>query len=214
MNSNAQYHALRDDENNSIDLWDQLDDVESREVQQHHSRFREASPSSRSNAAVILTSMAQSSAERIRSTVASAWSAPQEAWSRHRQRSQYNNNNLDLDREFGIEDLRPTSFEIQNDEQPTNSDSRNPFVLLSNFPRQAISSARDSHGLVSNLDVFLNHFYQYYFHRGLVPIVSNFFVEASTLLFTLWFSRILIKHVDWRELVTCKVQYNFCRIFF
>jgi hypothetical protein len=214
MYSNAEYQALRDDENNSTDLWDQLDDVESREVQQHQSRFRVASPTSRNNAAVILVSMAQSSAERIRSTVASAWSAPQEAWSRHRHRSQYNNNNLDLDREFGINDLRPTDFEIQNDEQPTDSDSRNPFVLLSNFPRQAISSARDSHGLVSNLDVFLNHLYQYYFHRGLVPIVSNFFVEASTLLFTLWFSRILIKHVDWKELVTCKVQYNFCRIFF
>lgn len=205
MYHNTEYHALHDDENDSADLWDQLDDVESREVRQHQSRFRLASPNSRSNAAIIFLSMIQSSAEQIREAVATVWSKPQEAWNLHRHQSRRDNTNIDLDREFGISDLRPSDFEIQNGEQPADSDSRNPFVLLSNFPRQAISSARDSHGLVSNLDVFLSHFYQYYYHRGLVPIVSNFFVEASTLLFTLWFSRILIKYVDWKELATCKV---------
>eukprot|EP00980_Cylindrotheca_fusiformis_P011835 scaffold2816_cov121-Cylindrotheca_fusiformis.AAC.51 len=204
MFSNAQYHALHDDENDSADLWDQLDDVESREVQQHQSRFRVASPDSRTNAGTILVSMVKTSAEQIRATVLSAWSAQQESWRRHRRRFQ-NNNSIDLDQEFGIGDLRPTDFEVENGQQPEDTDSRNPFVVLSNFPRQAISSARDSHGLVSNLDVFLSHLYQYYYHRGLVPIVCNFVVEVSTLLFTLWFSRILIKYVDWRELAACKV---------
>jgi autophagy-related protein 9 len=201
MYSNAQYHTLTEQAGDN-DLWDELNDIESREAMQHQSRFQAASPYSRGNATIIIMSMAQSTAQRIHSAFTSAWRAAQEARNRYPRRSFYENNtDMDLDRDFGIADLRPTDFEERTTTQNSN---RNPFVILSNFPRQAISSPSDSHGLVSNLDVTLKHLYDYFFSRGLLPIVSNFFVEATTLLFTLWLSRILIKNVDWEQLSTCK----------
>lgn len=208
MYPNARYQTLGDgdnEDNGSADLWDQLDDVESREVQQHQSRFQAEAPHSRTNAAVIFASMATSSLQRIRMTAATAWGAAEEAWNSHpRHTSANNNTDMDLDRQFGIQDLRPNGLEDENDVQRI--DDGNPFVMLSKFPRQAIASAEETHGLVSNLDVFLSHLYHYYYHRGLVPIVCNFIVEASTLLFTLSLSRTLIKDVDWRKLATCKVR--------
>ncbi|CAJ1965643.1 unnamed protein product [Cylindrotheca closterium] len=205
MYSNVRYQTLDDgnDEDGSADLWDQLDDVESREVRQHQSRFHAESPHSRTNAAVIFASMVNSSLQRIRTTAATAWGAAAEAWNNHPRHSSGNNNtDMDLDRQFGIQDLRPNSLEDENDEQRV--ESGNPFVMLSKFPLQAIASAGETHGLVSNLDVFLTHLYHYYYYRGLVPILCNFVVEASTLLFTLWLSRTLIRDVDWRRLATCK----------
>ena len=58
MQSNTHYHALPtdgggvggfdndddDDDASSADLWDQLNDEQSREVQQHQSRFHAAPP--------------------------------------------------------------------------------------------------------------------------------------------------------------------------
>lgn len=207
MYSNVQYQTLGDgdDEDGSADLWDQLEDVESREVQQHQSRFQTESSHSRTNAGVIFASMTSSSLERIRMTAATAWEAAGEAWKNHpRHTSSNSNTDMDLDRQFGIQDLRPNNLEEENEDQRV--EPGNPFVMLSKFPRQAIASAGETHGLVSNLDVFLTHLYNYYYHRGLVPIVCNFLVEASTLLFTLWLSRTLIRDVDWRRLPTCKVR--------
>lgn len=211
MYSDTRYHALNQglDENGNDDLWDQLDDVESREVEQHQSRFQGESSHSRNHATVILASMATSSAERIRTAATSAMEAAQQAWNNQRRRTRVSDNtDLDLDRQFGIQDLRPNGFEDEIDDQQNHSG----FKLLSRFSRQAISSARESHGLVGNLDVFLTHLYHYYYHRGLVPIVCNFIVEASTLLVTFFLSRMLIRDVDWRKLATCKV--SICSIVF
>lgn len=205
MHSDFQYEPLHGERENT-DLWDELDDVESREVQQHQSRFQAASPYSRSRPGIIFLSIAQSTAERIRSSVISAAEAAQQAWNQYPRRSMNENTDLDLDRQFGINELRPTEFEVGEDQTANNATSQNPFVLLSNFPRTSIWSPRDHWGIVANMDVFLKHLYEYYYHRGLLPIVSKFFVEAATLLFTLWLSRILIKEVDWKKLATCKVR--------
>lgn len=178
MHSNAHYHAVRDDDD--TDLWDQLNDQQSREVQQHQSRFQATPPYSRSHPGNIFVSMAQSSAERVGTSVVSAWDAAHKAWDQypHRSTSMNSNTDLDLDQQFGIQDLRPTNFE--EGQQNPNS----PFVVLSNFPRQAIASARDHWGIVANMDVFLQHLYQYYYHRGLFPMICKFLVEFTSLIFT------------------------------
>ena len=280
MQSNTHYHALPtdggggggfdnddDDDASSADLWDQLNDEQSREVQQHQSRFHAAPPySSRNQPGVVLWSMAQTTAERVGNSTVSALAAARQAWN-HSQNQQhpgrggqrrysgfahpYNNSSdsrsaaadLDLlERQFGLQDLQPTNFEespihtttsttttatqstttipqsqqqqqqqqqqrtpLQRPQSPNGKPNPGyPFVMLQNFPRQAISSARDHWGIVANMDVFLQHLYQYYYHRGLVPMVCKFLVEFVSLLFTLWLSLILMKDVDWKLLATCK----------
>ena len=204
MNSNFQYQALHS-EGNDTDLWDELDDVESREVQQHQSRFHAASPYSRSRPGIILMSIAQSTAEKVSSSAASALDAARQSWNQYPHQPPSNNTDLDFDRQFGIDELRPTEFEDREDHQTRNdTTTQNPFVLLSNFSRHSIFSPRDHWGVVANMDVFLKHLYEYYYYRGMLPIVSKFIVEACTLLFTLWLSRILIKKVDWVKLSSCE----------
>jgi autophagy-related protein 9 len=232
---------------NEPDLWDQLNDQQSREVQQHQSRFHAPGIASRSRPANILVSMAQSTVERVGESAKSAWTAAQRAWRQYPQQQQNNRSTNsddpnsyypawyqypraarrsnaihDLDQEFGLQDLRPTTFEERpssqnnnnnnnnnnqnNDDNNNNNNNNNPFVVLSNFPRRAaISSSEQDHwGMVANMDVFLTHLYSYYYNRGLVPIICKFIVEFAGLLLTLWLSRILFKRVDWRLLSTCK----------
>jgi autophagy-related protein 9 len=123
---------------------------------------------------------------------------------------------FDFDLQFGIEgmhgheeDHHPIN-DVENPDTappPPKPLQGYPFVMLHDREvpnRQAITNERETWGVVANLDVFLQHLYQYYYHRGLVPMTCKFFVEMFTLLFTLWLSRILLTKVDWKELTTCK----------
>lgn len=248
------YHALTDDLNAEADaLWDQLNDQESREVQQHQSRFQVPDEtSSRTNHWVVLQSMMWSTLERTGSAASSAWDAAKDTWRQHpasaaisgrrRRRQQRRTADPDFDELFGIHDLRHDDYTIPEDEgdedgyhqdgsrrrrrpqhQSAGEDSQArrrggsqtnepeprpnpgyPFVVLQQYPsRHAISRAKDHWGIVANMDVFLTHLYQYYYHRGMLPMVCKFLVELVSLLFTLWLSRVLLLHVDWHELTTC-----------
>ena len=120
---------------------------------------------------------------------------------------------FDFDLQFGIDGLQTNNEE--NNEDGNDIENNNtkkplqgyPFVMLHDREvpnRQAITNERETWGVVANLDVFLQHLYQYYYHRGLVPMTCKFFVEMFSLLFTLWLSRVLFLRVDWKELATCK----------
>lgn len=74
------------------------------------------------------------------------------------------------------------------------------FVFLDNF---RLRTRREGWGAVSNLDLFFASIYNFYYHRGLVPIIGNGFVEIISLLFTLWLSVFLFAYLDWGALTTC-----------
>lgn len=76
----------------------------------------------------------------------------------------------------------------------------NNFVFLDNF---RLRSRREGWGAVANLDLFFTSIYNFYYHRGLVPIIGNGVVEIVSLLFTLWLSVFLFAYLDWNALVTC-----------
>ena len=232
----SNYHRLADlvteEEEETADtslLWDQLNDAQSREVQQHQSRFQVPDGRSRTSHRVILQSMVWNTMERTGIALSSAWDAAREAWrqsghplphrsssSRSRSRGNNNNNNtdIDFDLQFGIQDLRPNHHdeedgaENENDEGQTNAG--NPFVLLQQYPsRRAIAQqGKDHWGIVANMDVFLTSLYQFYYHRGLVPLICKFLVELMSLFFALWLSRIMLHKVDWHKLATCTDEHT------
>jgi len=52
--------------------------------------------------------------------------------------------------------------------------------------------------------------YNYYYHRGLVPIVGKGIVELVSLFFTLWLSVFLFVYLDWYALWECRDEES-CR---
>lgn len=122
-------------------------------------------------------------------------SAAQEAWREHRERQYHSqrapaNPNTTYLNEFGI----PTDDYLPVDElRPADGD----FVDVPGFHRP------QSHGAVGNLDVYLASLYQYYYHRGILPIVLKGLVELTTLAFTLTLSVFLFAYLDWHKLLTC-----------
>ena len=76
----------------------------------------------------------------------------------------------------------------------------NDFIFLPNF---RFRPENDGWASVSNLDVFFQSLYSYYYHRGLVPIICKGVVELVTLFFTLLLSVFLFAYVDWRKLARC-----------
>lgn len=75
------------------------------------------------------------------------------------------------------------------------------FVLLDRF---RLAPSRDGWGAVANLDLFFASLYNYYYHRGLVPIIGKGVVELVSLFFTLWLSIFLFVYLDWKELFNCR----------
>ena len=76
--------------------------------------------------------------------------------------------------------------------------SERKFVFLESF------GPKRERGTVANLDLFFTSLYNYYYHRGIVPIVGKGIVELTSLFFTLWLSVFLFAYVDWHELKSCK----------
>lgn len=50
--------------------------------------------------------------------------------------------------------------------------------------------------------------YNYYYHRGLIPIIGKGIVELISLFFTLWLSVFLFVYLDWRELTFCTDEHT------
>ncbi len=51
--------------------------------------------------------------------------------------------------------------------------------------------------------ITIQSLYNYYYHRGMIPIVGKGVVELVSLFFTLWLSVFLFAYLDWHELLTC-----------
>lgn len=99
-------------------------------------------------------------------------------------------------RQFGIPD-QPL---MDQEEDTPISDQRTGFVFL---PRVRMRPKNDGHAFVSNLDVYLQNLYSYFYHRGIIPIVCTGVVELLTLIMTLFLSVFLLAYVDWAALVQC-----------
>ena len=160
----SHYHRLPDGLDEEADaLWDQLNDEQSREVQQHQSRFQATDPrSSRTNHWVIVQSMVWNTLARTGAAATSAWHAAKEAW-KHPPRplhAAHTNQNMDWDAHFGIQDLQLQSTEPEPTDHPNPG---YPFVVLRQYPsRFAIQREQDHWGIVANVDVFLQNLYSYY----------------------------------------------------
>jgi autophagy-related protein 9 len=191
----------------SEEIWDQLNDEQSREVQQHESRFQAAPLHSRQRPGVIVASVVAGTLERIQETAVSAVGAAQEAWSNypHQQYQPASTTDDSLDRQFQLqEDLQyPSRSQTETTQlSPSEEEGRNnPYVLLRPF---RLTPPREGWGAVPNLDVFLTHLYHYYYHRGWNPIVYQGVVELLILMVTLWLSVFLVTRLDWPQLATCK----------
>lgn len=83
---------------------------------------------------------------------------------------------------------------------PGSSNNENNFIILNSF---RLRPRREGWGMVANLDLFFTSLYNYYYHRGLLPIIGKGFVELITLFFTVWLSVFLINYIDWPALVKC-----------
>eukprot|EP00535_Pseudo-nitzschia_heimii_P005205 CAMPEP_0197174458 /NCGR_PEP_ID=MMETSP1423-20130617/969_1 /TAXON_ID=476441 /ORGANISM="Pseudo-nitzschia heimii, Strain UNC1101" /LENGTH=1238 /DNA_ID=CAMNT_0042623391 /DNA_START=138 /DNA_END=3854 /DNA_ORIENTATION=- len=261
------YHALpavatedgEGDDSSDI-VWDQLNDEQSREVQQHESRFRNGDRFGRDNPVSIAWSIANqatnSAGHAVRQTAEKAKVAVRE-WQQNQRNNHDSNERIhrrpggfmdpndmgdDFDLQFGIQDLfrRGGESTLSQEAVEYNNNCANnnpgspthngkaartvhlggdaeerplkgyPFVVLEegrdvperNDYNMHNTHERDRWGIVSNLDVFLTHMYKYYYHRGLTPMLCSFFVETSSLLFTIWLTRLLLIGVDWPKLLT------------
>jgi autophagy-related protein 9 len=56
---------------------------------------------------------------------------------------------------------------------------------------------------ISDPDLFLSSLYNYYYKRGLGPIIASGVVELCSLFFTLWLSYVIGACIDWKSLRTC-----------
>jgi Autophagy protein ATG9 len=56
---------------------------------------------------------------------------------------------------------------------------------------------------ISNLDAYFSSLYNYYYHRGFIPILTRGIVDIVTLWFTLALSILLFVYIDWHALSTC-----------
>ena len=50
---------------------------------------------------------------------------------------------------------------------------------------------------------YMQSLYNYYYHRGIIPIAGKGVVELVSLFFTLWLSVFLFAYLDWSKLSKC-----------
>jgi hypothetical protein len=142
------------------------------------------------------------------------YQAAVDAWNEHKMRQvEYRainlSNSVDL-QDFGIPN---TSADINDDEDPTMmqytsfpenqqhaQSNKTDFVFL---PQLRFRPRNEGWGAVSNLDLYFQSLYSYFYHRGLVPIIGKGVVELLTLVFTLVLSIFLFAYVDWHGLSQC-----------
>ena len=107
--------------------------------------------------------------------------------------------------EFGIPSEDPlvhdyTSLRTRTATRQQQTRGDNDFIFLPSF---RFRPENEGWASVSNLDVFFQSLYSYFYHRGLVPIICKGVVELVTLFFTLLLSVFLFAYVDWRKLARC-----------
>lgn len=98
--------------------------------------------------------------------------------------------------EFGIPNEDGSAYSPIQEEIRQEND----FIFL---PRLRNRTPAQEWGAVADLDIYFTSLYTYYYHRGLLPIISKGIVQLVTLFFTLFLSVFLFAHVDWKELSTC-----------
>lgn len=103
--------------------------------------------------------------------------------------------------DFGIpKSGGPMREEGDNGISDDDHNTRGDFIFL---PKLRFRPENDGLALVSNLDLYFQSLYHYFYHRGLVPIVCKGVVELVTLFLTLVISVFLFAFVDWKALAQC-----------
>lgn len=75
------------------------------------------------------------------------------------------------------------------------------FVQIPRFRR--FQANAEGWGAAANLDLYFNSLYQYFYHRGLTPLVCRGVVQILTMFITVALSIFLFVYVDWAKLKTC-----------
>lgn len=101
--------------------------------------------------------------------------------------------------DFGIP--RNNESTLLGEDGPTEDpNARNDFIYL---PKFRFRPKNDGLAIVSNLDLYFQSLYHYFYNRGLVPIICKGIVELVTLFVTLVISVFLFAYVDWEALSAC-----------
>ena len=117
-------------------------------------------------------------------------------------------NSVDL-QDFGIpsdhvdaeDEEDPTMIQYTSlSEQQQQKNNKTDFVFL---PQLRFRPRNEGWGAESNLDLYFQSLYSYFYHRGLIPIIGKGVVELLTLIFTLVLSVFLFAYVDWHGLSRC-----------
>ena len=121
-------------------------------------------------------------------------------WGRNRDRAQRQQRNAYFE-EFGLPDPAYPFAEV--DDVPANG-NYNDFIHLN----VRFRPENEGWASVSNLDLYLQSLYSYYYHRGLIPICTRGIVELITLYFTLFLSIVLFVFIDWHALSQCTDEHT------
>jgi len=171
-------------------LWDELSHQQSREIQQHMAHPSRGSMALQAlhNAATNLRSVASAAIYRPVHTV----DQPPQNLADFGIQDESRADPLLGEQVYGYEEFASGSSHL--------GAGRSEFVFLERF---RLLPRRDGWGAVANLDLFFTSLYNYYYHRGLMPILCKGIVELVSLFLTLALSVFLFAYVDWNELSSC-----------
>jgi Autophagy protein ATG9 len=128
-------------------------------------------------------------------------------WSSNRGSMQRQQQNAYFE-EFGLPD--PTdqdphpAYQLAEEDPPSNGIHPNEYIHLN----VRFRPKNEGWASVSNLDLYFQSLYSYYYNRGLVPIFTRGIVELITLYFTLFLSIVLFVFIDWRALSRCTDEHT------
>jgi Autophagy protein ATG9 len=132
--------------------------------------------------------------------------------SNHDRHHPNNNNNNAYFAEFGIPDLDPENhhnnysnhhFSLVPNHNQSNNNNKNEYIHLPTDPRLFPSPENEGWASIADLDVYFQSIYNYYYHRGWIPILTRGITEIITIYFTFLFSILLFVFIDWSHLSSC-----------
>jgi Autophagy protein ATG9 len=95
------------------------------------------------------------------------------------------------------------SHNNDNINTPLEYQNHNGYVHLPHHTTPNQNYYNEGWANVSNLDVYFQNVHSYYYHRGLVPIITRGVTELITVYFTFALSIVLFVYIDWQSLSTC-----------
>jgi Autophagy protein ATG9 len=110
--------------------------------------------------------------------------------------------------EFGLPDPSHQdphhTYQLAEEDAPANGNHPNEYIHLN----VRFRPENEGWASVSNLDLYFQSLYSYFYNRGLVPICTRGIVELITLYFTLFLSIVLFVFIDWHALSQCTDEHT------